>query len=190
MAKGFVLKDNLTKDTLLKVAVSGALVAAATTSPYFLHRVVKQYFKDKDKNAAQRRARRLKELEKRKLLDFKERSDGSVEIKLSHQGKELVRRYNLEDMKLKKPKQWDGKWRIVIYDIPTSKRKASSAFSAKMKSLGMYQLQRSVWVSPYDCLEEIEFLCSVFEIDSNKCVSYITATEISNASEVKKFFNL
>jgi DNA-binding transcriptional regulator PaaX len=188
MARGFLLKNNLTKDTLLRIALLGILTVAAVSSPYFLHIAVKGYFKEKTKEMAKKRARKLRELQKRRLIEFKEMSDGSVKIILTHLGKNLVRQYKLEEMKLVKPQKWDKKWRMIIYDIPHRHQKASNAFREKLKQLGLYQLQKSVWVSPYECLAEIEFLCSVFDIDINNHIYYFRTEEIPKEKEIKKFF--
>ena len=190
MAKGFVLKDNLTKDTLLKLSIIGLCTVAAATSPYFLHIVAKEYFKDKIKEQVRKRARKLKELQRKKLIEFEELSDGSVQIILSHLGKKLIRQNKLEEMKIEKPKNWDKKWRIIIYDIQHKQRKASNAFRKKLQELGLYQLQKSVWISPYECIAEIEFLCSIFDININEFVYYFKTSEIPEEKEIKKFFNL
>ncbi len=190
MARGFLSKDNLTKDTLLRLAEIGIFTVAAATSPYFLHRVIKQYFKEKGGELAQKRARKLKELQKRKLVDFREVADGSVKITLSHLGKNLIRQYKLEDMRIKKPKHWDKQWRIIIYDVPVYQNKARDAFRQKIKNLGLYPLQKSIWVTPRECLSEIEFLCGVFEINMDNNIYYFKASEIPKEKEVKKFFHL
>jgi len=190
MARGFVLKNTFTRDTLLTIAAAGVIVLAASTSPYFLHRVVKAYFRDQNKKLQQARARKLRELEKRKLVSFKEFDDGSVRIELTNRGKTLVRRYNLEKMRLTKPKRWDGKWRVVIYDIPLRKKQASNAFRDKLKELGLFRLQKSIWLSPYECLEEIEFLATVFEIEMDRHIYYFLTQKVPCEKEVKKFFSL
>lgn len=190
MAKGMVLKNNLTKDTILKIAMAGAFIITAVASPYFIHKIAGQYFKDKSKETARKRARKLRELQKRKLVEFEELPDGTIKIVLSYLGKNLVRQYKLEEMIIKKPKKWDSYWRIIIYDIPNNQRKASNAFSKKLKDLNLRPLQKSVWIFPYECLPEIEFICTVFEIDMDKYVSYFRTKEIPKEKEFKKFFDL
>ena len=188
MAKGLVRRDNLAKDTLLGLATAGAFIIAAT-SPFFLTRFLEQYFNDKIKRIAQKRAERLREFEKKKLVSFKELRDGSVKIELTHQGKLLVRHYKLDELKINKQGSWDKRWRLIFYDIPEYKKKARDAFGKKMKDLGLYRLQKSLWVSAYDCLAEIEFLCSVFEIDMDD-VLYLEVANIPKDREVRKWFEL
>lgn len=190
MARGFVKKNTLTKDTLLKIAKVGLITIAAISGPQFMSQVVGRYFKEKSKEMARRRARKLREFKERKLLIFEEMSDGSTKIILSHQGKQLIRQYKLEDMKLAVPKTWDRKWRIIMYDIPKKRQRASQALSAKLHQLGLYQLQRSVWISPYECIKELEFICAIFELPLDEYIFYFTAPDIPKEKDVKDFFNL
>jgi len=190
MPKGFLLKNNLTKDTLLKLAVMGMITIAAASSPYFLHTIARGYFKEKHKDQEAKRARKIRELQKRKLIEFKELNDGTIRIILSHLGKKLIRQYKLEDIKIKTPKKWDELWRIIIYDIPSKQKKACDAFRKKIRCLGLYPIQKSVWVSPYDCLAELEFVCNIFNIDIDNHLFYFKTSEIPKEKELKDFFNL
>jgi hypothetical protein len=187
--RGVSRNQNLTKDTLIKIAKAGIIIVAATTSPYFLHSVAKGYFKERIQKHMRARARKLRELEKKKFISFQELTDGKVRIELTHHGEKLIRLYSLDDMKLHKPKQWDNLWRILIYDIPVKHKKASDAFRLKLKSLGLYQLQKSVWVSPYECIAEIEFLCGVFDININTCINYFRSKEIPQEKKLRKHFD-
>lgn len=180
----------MTRDTMLKIAQAGVVIVAAAASPHFLARAATSYFRDKVEKAIRARAKRLRELQKRKLVDFKELGDGSVRIELTNPGKNLIRFYNVDEMKLKKPRRWDKQWRIVIYDIPVHQKKASDAFRQKLEHMGLFPLQRSVWISPYECLAEVEFLAAVFEIDIDRCLCYFHTPKIPKEREACKFFGL
>ena len=183
-------KNNITAKEILLTLAEVGIFTVATTSPYFLSAVIKQYFKSQSRKRREAQQRTLRELAKRKYISFKEQNNGTVKIELTHQGRLMVRQYNLENMKLQKPKRWDKRWRVLLYDIPTYNKKASDAFREKLKQLRLYQLQKSVWVSPYDCISEIEFLCGVFDIDINRHVLYFTTPEIPQEQILKKFFKL
>ena len=127
MPRGFLKTENLTRDTLLRIASLGLMTIVASTSPYFLHTIVRAYFKDSPAKARMR-ARKLRELERRKLIEFKELDNGTVRILLSHKGENLIRQYNIDSMRVKKPDTWDKFWRVLIYDIPVTKKKAAEAF--------------------------------------------------------------
>lgn len=43
--------------------------------------------------------------------------------------------------------EWDGKWRIVIFDIPESKRLIRDILRSRLKLWGFKPWQKSVWAS-------------------------------------------
>ena len=186
MPRGVVTKNNLTKETLLKIAEIGILTIPVLSSPYFLRKVAKKYFKNK----INERARKIRALEKKRLIDIEELKDGSIRVVLTHLGKKIIHQYKIDELEIRKPAKWDGQWRIVVYDIPQSLRRASNAFSQKIRSMGFYQLQKSIWVYPYDCLNELDFLCAVFSIPLEDCVLYFKTEELPKEKQIKKFFNL
>src|SRR3989344_2778888 len=49
--------------------------------------------------------------------------------------------------------KWDGKWRLVIWDIPEKRRLARDLLRFKLKQLGFTQWQKSVWASKINCTE-------------------------------------
>ena len=77
---------------------------------------------------------------------------------------------------IKKTPTWDGLFRVIIFDIPENRKGIREIFRKKLKELEFQQLQKSVFVSPYECRNEIDFLKNVYEIVPY--VSYILATDI------------
>jgi len=59
---------------------------------------------------------------------------------------------------LKFKNSWDKKWRLVIFDIPESRRATRDKLRRALTALGMGLLQSSVWISPQDIKSEIEAL--------------------------------
>ncbi|MDI6883483.1 MAG: PaaX family transcriptional regulator C-terminal domain-containing protein [Patescibacteria group bacterium] len=55
----------------------------------------------------------------------------------------------------KKPSKWDGKWYLVIFDIPEYLKYKRDLLRERLKQLGFGRLQQSVWFSPYNYLEVI-----------------------------------
>ncbi len=190
MSRGFNKNLNLTKEIVLRLAVAGCFIIAATTSPFFMSALIRAYFSKKSRENAWRAAERLRELSKKKIVSVKELPNGEIRVNLTHKGEVLVRQYKLEELQIVQPKKWDKNWRVIIYDIPHSHKNARDAFRMKIKDLGLYQLQKSVWVSPYDCFAEIEFLCGVFDLDLNKHVLYFKTPEIPSESKIIRHFCL
>lgn len=112
--------------------------------------------------------------------------DGKKIFVLTEKGNKKIQRYIIDEMEVEIPEKWDGMWRIVIFDIPESKRRARQIFAQKLKKLGFYQIQRSVFIHPFECRDEIDFMKETFEIDDY--VTYITAVSISGDEKIKEFY--
>ncbi len=122
-------------------------------------------------------------LVKRGLLKFE---NGHYNLTIS--GEKLLRRWELEDYKINRPKKWDKKWRVIIFDIPEKKRKMRLQISYLFKQSGLYRLQDSVWVYPYDCEDIIGLLKTDFGV--GKDVLYLIVDEIENDRHLKEEFHL
>jgi phenylacetic acid degradation operon negative regulatory protein len=53
-------------------------------------------------------------------------------------------------------KQWNGKWRLVVYNIPERLRVLRDKLRGKLHSLGFAKLSTSLWVAPHDLRTEID----------------------------------
>jgi DNA-binding transcriptional regulator PaaX len=184
----------ITKDILSTMAVAGLITVAVTLSPNLLYNIAKEIIRIKRKDLKYRNvdARKLSKsltgLNKNKIIILKE-VDGKFIVKLTEKGKKVVEEIQFESMEIKKQKVWDGKWRIVIFDIPEKQMKiARNALRTKLQNLGFYQIQKSVWAYPYPCEKEIQFLCEIFNI--NPYINIIIAEKIYNDDAMKKHFKL
>lgn len=93
--------------------------------------------------------------------DIKRKVDenGKVYLEITSKGQKNLR--NKFPLFFRRGKKWDGKFTVVIFDIPERNRKARRALRLKLKELGFGMLQKSVWVSPYHFEESLkEFLFS------------------------------
>src|ERR1035437_5363263 len=107
---------------------------------------------------------------------------------LTPKGEARLRNIVIDDIKIKNPKKWDGKWRLVIYDLPIRFKKARNAFRWKLKDLGFFQFQKSVWIYPYPCEEEILFVADFFGV--RKHIEILEVNKILDDSKLKAHFNL
>lgn len=123
-----------------------------------------------------------------RLIDYKEDNDGNVQIILTKEGQKKALQFNFEEMEIKKPEKWDKKWRIVIFDIPEKKKKTREALRGKLKNIGFQELQKSVFVHPFECENEIDFIVEVFQIRSH--VRLIRAESITNEEQIKLKFGI
>ncbi len=55
---------------------------------------------------------------------------------------------------------WDGKYRVVIWDIPENKLRIRDLFRRRLRQWGFTSFQRSVWVSKRDITQSLRSLIS------------------------------
>lgn len=129
----------------------------------------------------------MHKLYRSKLVKRTVNSDGTLTFILTEKGKMRALTYDFENMKIEK-KDWDGKWRFIVFDIPEKFRVGRDSLRDKIKKLGFYELQKSVFIFPYECQDEIEFIIEFYGI--RKYVRYGSIDSIDNAQHLKQIFGL
>ncbi|MFA6269714.1 MAG: hypothetical protein WC657_00705 [Candidatus Paceibacterota bacterium] len=116
--------------------------------------------------------------------------DKNGQLKITPGGKRYLSRcLSLGDNKeLNKNKKWDGKWRVLIFDIPESRRFDRTNIRQALVSIGFMRLQDSVWIYPYNCEDLASLLKAETETDGD--VLYMIVEALENDEEVKKYFGL
>ena len=171
---------------LLKVLVVGGVITVAAVNPFFGLLIAKVIEEELKKKKWKRFQDDLGYLRRRGFVRIRQNSDGSYTVRSTPKGRRQVNKYALEDVVIKIPKKWDNHWRLVIFDIPSTKQKARLAFLAKLKQLGLIMFQKSVWVHPFECHNEVAVLAKAFEVD--KYVQQLTCYEISAGEYLQKEF--
>lgn len=64
-----------------------------------------------------------------------------------------------------RPKRKDGKWIMIIFDIPQKHQKSRMMMRSVLKNLGYKMFQQSVWVTPYDIADKTETLLQHYNLD-------------------------
>lgn len=170
-------RNNLGKKILKGLLVAGTICIAAS-SPYFALHLARNL------RQALRKRKHLEKVEespfnnafyyllRREYLNINIR-DKQVYISLTKEGRKKAGKYLIDDLEIKKPKTWDRKWRIVIFDVPTLTNIKRAALRGKLKEWDFYKLQHSVWVFPYKCKKEIDLLRDFFGL-SHRQLEVIT----------------
>ena len=156
-------------------------------SPIRQIRVLKQMTKEWRSINRSELIRNLRELYDYSYISWEEKADGVCEIVITKKGISHVKFLDLENLTIDKPHKWDGKWRIVFFDIPEKKRKARNALREKLRDLGFCEMQKSVFVLPYECQDEINFVVNVFNI--KPYVQYAEMTNPTNELKLRRIFN-
>lgn len=115
----------------------------------------------------------LNELRRQGLVHIVQ-DDEQLTYTLTPGGIHRLQRVIIDEVAIPKPKQWDKRWRIVTFDVPVRQSKARSSFTTQLQELGFMMLQKSMWVYPHPCFEQVEQIagyynvlryCSLMEVD-------------------------
>lgn len=173
---------------ILDYLLLGGALTLAMFSPVGGPRLAKNLLKQLKYKLSQIRTN-VYYLKKRGLVEFIRENNKEILIKITKEGRKYLKKFDIDKLALNKPIKWDGKWRLVIFDIPEKHRKGRDALRKKLKDMNFFRFQDSVWITPYFCDDEIRFLKEVFNIPAG--IEIITTTDLGYyESKVKNFFKL
>lgn len=172
-------KGELAKEILIGL-IKGGIIVSSFALPNMA--LILKMFEANDYRERYRITRIIKNLKNKKLLDIYEK-EGEERIEITEKGKKRIVRYKIDELKLNRPKKWDRHWRIIMFDIPEKFKKSRDALSKKMKDMEIYPMQKSVYVCPFDCKDEIDFVSEIFGV--RRFVHYVIANDLGEGGELK-----
>ena len=183
-AKKKMRKRNLRNAALMAIGAAGIIAVAAVATNMFqiLGRTgALDRLKYRSKGV-------LARLKQKGEIEFVER-DGKKYAQLTDRGEKALD-LNREKLKIidNKPKKWDRRYRLVMFDIPEKHKKVREHLRFEMQEIGFLRIQDSAWVYPYDCEEFIALLKADLHI--GKDVLYTVVEEIGNGKWIRKHFGL
>ena len=107
---------------------------------------------------------------------------------LAPKGEKKLRDILIDKVIIKPSKRWNGKWHLVMYDLPVRFKKARDAFRWKLKDLGFFQFQKSAWIYPYPCEGEMLFVADFYGV--RKHVEILEVGKILDDKKLKTHFGL
>ncbi len=109
-------------------------------------------------------------------------------ITLTLKGQKRLSEIERADYHLQKPKKWDGKWRLVSFDIKEKRRHVRALLRATLASVGFVHLHHSVWVYPHDCEDFLSLLKADYHIGVE--ILYIIAEYVENDRWLRVHFQV
>lgn len=108
-------------------------------------------------------------------------------VKLTKKGKAAFLRASFTDITIPRPEKWDGQWRFFLFDVPEKRRLLRDVLRAKLKSLGFFQFQKSVWIYPFECEKELRYTCEYLEATP---YTMMFTAQIDNDRILRRYFLL
>ena len=99
-------------------------------------------------------ARRIYYLKRMGFIEtFVEEKERYVEI--TPKGLKQIQNINDRYPTIPRSEAWDGKWRIVIFDIPDKYNSSRNLFRRRLILMGFEKIQESVYAFPFECTDII-----------------------------------
>ncbi|MDO8593879.1 MAG: hypothetical protein Q7R59_03210 [bacterium] len=112
------------------------------------------------------------------------------EIHLTQQGEQKIDALYAGAYVIPLPARWDGKWRLVMFDVPEKRKKVRDTLRTLLQSAGFVHFQDSAWIQPYPCDELVTLLRSHLGSDKGE-IRYLSASFADeNDYAFRKHFNL
>ena len=177
-------RGELAKEILKGLAMGGFIVMCLAM-PNLVQ--VVDLFKPGNSRDRYRVRQAIRGLQKKNMVRIRNRNGHEV-MEITTEGKKKVLDYDFDEMKLNVRQKWDGKWRLVMFDIPETRKGSRNIVSSKIKEIGMYPIQKSVFIFPHSCRDEIDFVGEVTGVRKN--IIYIEATHIDGDEKAREHFGL
>ena len=163
----------------------GAMAFGHSYTPKMQSRVLKAVSREWERINGKELKKGIDYLYRLKYIDIKGVGYNIGDLTLTQKGRLKSLECRLNNLKNKKEK-WDGKWRMVAFDIPEKYRKGRNALRNKLKSIGFRELQKSVFVAPYNCKNEITLLVELFGLA--KYVRFGVLEYVDNDANLRSFY--
>lgn len=108
---------------------------------------------------------------------------------LTKKGRITIETIYASEYRIPEPVFWDGKWRVVMFDIREKRRATRSRLRLLLSSAGFLRLQDSVWIYPYPCDEFIGLVRAHLKSGTGEMLSFV-AEALESDKRLREHFRL
>ena len=98
-------------------------------------------------------------------------------LRLTPKGDAALRSFEVHEFSRTRPRSWDRKWRVLVFDIPERRKALRDKIRNTLNVIGFVRLQDSVWVYPYDCEDLMTLLKADFKVGRDMLYMVVYALE-------------
>lgn len=180
----------------LAVTMFAGFVALTTVAPNIFVALDKIFGKKQygtKRDTLERRKQQLKRsfyyLRDQGYIDIQKRGD-LIYISPTSKGQRHMNKIAFKNLRVKTPKKWEKTWWIVLADIPSKQfRHRAYYFQKKLKAIGLYPLQRTAWIHPFDLREEVEAVAVHYKLNPFITVMGVNRLDPSDEKDLRKYFS-
>lgn len=185
--------DDTSRGILEAILIAGGMTLALSVAPTAVVALagIGYVLKAEDKERHKRIRAGFGYLSRKKYIQA-QTSDSGLRIVVTSKGRREIQQHLLKKKlsePIGRPRVWDKKWRIILFDVPSGERSKRNAFRSFIRREGAVMLQKSVWVHPFDCSENVVLLRQFFHF-SNDQLRLIVTDSVGSDAHLKKHFKL
>lgn len=169
-----------TSDVALAMIGTVGAIAVAAVAPNLFH-IISNLTAGRKSNRKFSREQKIRKVEdtfyylKRSGLVRFAPTGKEIMLSLTDKGRKKYSLLEFDTIRIPHPKIWNSHWWLVAADIPTREHRAGAdMLRRKLKALGFYPLQRTLWLHPFDPRKEIEFISQTYDV-----AKFVTLMEIA-----------
>ncbi len=114
---------------------------------------------------------------------------GQRRVALTEKGHSTIETIYASEYRIPEPAFWDGKWRVVMFDIREKRRTTRSRLRLLLSGAGFLRLQDSVWVYPYPCDEFVSLIRAHLKSGTGEMLSFV-AEALESDRHLREHFRL
>lgn len=178
-------------EPVLKLVGAGLFLAGTAVLPT-LPLIIAPFFRKNEHYAWKRfnlpyLKRTLERLGKQKLVEITEKNGYQI-VRITKNGKKRILKCALNELAIEKPKDWNGIWWLLSYDLPKETKTQANILREYLRAWGFYPLHKSVFLHAYPCFKQIEFLREYLGLGEYLRVFKVSAIE--NDKLFRDFFGV
>jgi DNA-binding transcriptional regulator PaaX len=114
---------------------------------------------------------------------------GRRKARLTAAGEKAVEAVYTHEYAIPEPAFWDGKWRLIIFDVREGRRRIRNRLRLMLQGAGFMRLQDSVWIYPYPCDEFVQLVRAHLSSGTGEMLHF-TADALEADRKLRDHFNL
>lgn len=177
------------RNLILRTLAVGGVLSMALVAPKTL-----TLLKNLDRGAANRKnlyrriTQAITDLEYAGLVKtFGER--GRRKVELTDKGRTTIEKVYANEYRIPEPAFWDGKWRVIIFDIREKRRRTRDRLRLLLSGAGFLRLQDSVWIYPHPCDEFVGLVRAHLKSGTGEMLSFV-AEALESDKKLREHFRL
>lgn len=177
------------RNLILRTLVVGGLISVALVAPKTIT-LLKKIDRGavNRKNLHRRITQAISDLERAGLVKTSGQR-GHRNVELTIKGHSAIEAIYASEYRIPETAFWDGKWRVVIFDIREKRRKVRAQLRLLLSGAGFLRLQDSVWIYPYPCDEFVGLVRAHLKSGTGEMLSFVVEA-LESDKRLREHFNL